>query len=170
MKSQEAPRSMRQDISTQQVGAEILVYDERRHKAFCLNQSSSVIWELANGERTIGEIATAASLHLESPVSDELVLFAVEELRRDGLIEPAAIPGPTQTISRRAMMQRIGVGGALLVPAIAAIVAPTAAQAYGGCVDCTTDVEPSRAAQAARIRQLQQQQSAQQASGTNQQQ
>jgi hypothetical protein len=158
MKSPEAPRSMRQDISTQQVGAETLVYDGRRHKAFCLNQSSAAIWALANGERTIDEIAAAASLQLKCPVSEELVLFAIEELRRDGLIEPAAISEPAPTVSRRAIMQRIGVGGALLIPAIAAIVAPTAAQAYNGCVDCAPDVAPSRAAQAARARKLQQQQ------------
>ena len=163
MKSQETPRSIRQDISTQQIGSETLVYDERRHRAFCLNKSSSVIWGLANGERTIGEMRAAASLQLESPVSEEFVLFAIEELRRDGLIEPAAISQSTATISRRVMMQRIGVGSALLLPAIAAIVAPTAAQAYGGCVDCTPDVSSSRSAQAARARRLQQ--SSQPASG-----
>ena len=28
----------------------------RRHKAFCLNESSSVVWLLADGDRTIAEI------------------------------------------------------------------------------------------------------------------
>jgi hypothetical protein len=146
MKGQEAPRGIREHICTQQVGAEILVYDERRHKAFCLNQSSSVIWGLANGERTIGEMAAAASLQLESPVSEDFVLFAINELRREGLVEQEATPELASTISRRVMMRRIGVGGALLLPAIAAIVAPTAAQAYGGCVDCSPDISSSRAA------------------------
>jgi len=171
MEGQEAPRGIRQDISTPQIGSEILVYDRRRHKAFCLNQSSSVIWSLANGEHTIGEIRAAASLQLKYPVSEEFVLFAIEELRREGLIEQDATSEPAPAISRRAMMQRIGIGGALLLPAIAAIVAPTAAQAYGGCVDCTPDVSPSpspsRSAQAARARRLQQERSAQQgANGT----
>jgi hypothetical protein len=146
MKGQEAPRRIRQDISTQQVGSEMLLYDRRRHQAFCLNPGSSVIWSLADGERSIGEIAAAASLQLESPVSDEFVLLALEELRREGLIEPVASTAPAPTHSRRALMQSIGLGGALLLPAIAAIVAPTAAQAYGGCVDCSPDISSSRAA------------------------
>ena len=39
----EAPRSVQQHISSQQVGEERLVYDELRHRAFCLNASSSVV-------------------------------------------------------------------------------------------------------------------------------
>jgi hypothetical protein len=85
----------------------------------------------------VAQIRAAAALELKAEVSEEFVLFALEELRRDGLVEPlpaASVP----TISRRAMLQRLGVGGALLVPAVAAIVAPTAAQAYSGCVDCAS--------------------------------
>ena len=55
-------------------------------------------------------------------------------------------------MSRRVLLQRLGVGGALLVPAVAAIVAPTAAQAYSGCVDCTSSVVPAQSN--ARKRQL----------------
>ena len=75
--------------------------------------------------------------------------YAVEELRRDGLMETTsdshgeAFMGPSMhvekrdEISRRTMLRRLGVGGALLLPVVASIVAPTAAQAYSGCVDCS---------------------------------
>lgn len=153
MKSREVPCSLREKISIQQVGAETLVYDERRHKAFCLNASSSVIWRLADGKHTIPQICAAATLELSIPVCDEFVLFALDELRKDGLIEACSEGTVEQAVSRRVMLQRIGVGGLMLLPAISAIVAPTAAQAYtGGCVDCT----PSVAQQAARARRQQQ--------------
>ena len=138
----QAPRRILNDISVQQIGTEVLVYDPRRHKAFCLNPSSSVIWRLADGMHTIAEISAAASAELGAPVSEEFVIFALEELRQDGLIEPTPNAEPMSSISRRALLQKLGAGGAMLLPAIAAIVAPTAAQAYSGCVDCSAT--PSR--------------------------
>lgn len=131
------PRSIQQRVSTQRVGHETLLYDERRHQAFCLNRSSSVIWRLANGERTVAEMSVAASLELETPVSEEFVLFALEQMRMDGLVEPSKTAEVGPGISRRTMLKSLGAGGALLLPAIASIVAPTAAQAYSGCVDCS---------------------------------
>jgi hypothetical protein len=137
MTRRDAPSRIQERISIQQIGTETLVYDERRHLAFCLNRASSVIWRLADGGHSIAEIGRAASLQLDIPVSEELVLFALAQLRRDGLVQPAPIAQAGTTMSRRAMLQKLGASGALLLPAVAAIVAPTAAQAYGGCVDCS---------------------------------
>jgi hypothetical protein len=120
------------------------VYDECRHLAFCLNESSSVIWRLADGEHTIAAICEAASAELNTHVNEEFVLYALAELRRDGLVEAFEVDRRA-TISRRAVLQKLGVGGALLLPAIASIVAPTAAQAYSGCVDCSS-VSPAHPA------------------------
>jgi hypothetical protein len=144
MESREAPRSIRQGMSVQQIGTETLVYDERRHVAFCLNESSSVIWRLADGERTVAAIREVASIELKTIVSEEFVLFALVELRRDGLVEDFAAERASG-VSRRVMLQRLGVSGALLLPAIASIVAPTAAQAYSGCFNCSS-VSPARPA------------------------
>jgi hypothetical protein len=148
MKSRQRPRSIRQDIAVQQVGTEILLYDERRHMAFCLNESSAAIWKLADGERTVEAICDAASLQLKAPLSEEFVLFALEQLREDGLLEPELLPEAESAISRRALLKTLGVSGALLLPMVAAIVAPPAAAAYNGCVDCSSS-------QAARARRAQ---------------
>lgn len=138
MKDKTAPRRIRELISIQQIGTETLVYDERRHKAFCLNESSSVVWFLADGARTIAEIRAAASVQLKTSVSEDLVLFAITELRKDGLVEPAPVEEAAPAVSRRVMLRRLGESGALLIPMIAAVLAPTAAQAYNGCVDCSS--------------------------------
>lgn len=137
MNNSENPRNTSQHVSVQQIGSEMLVYDERHHKAFCLNECSGMVFRLADGARTVSEIRAAASVELKAPISEELVLLALQELRRDGLIEPSATAAHATKVSRRAILQRLGVGGALLLPAISAIVAPTAAQAYSGCVDCS---------------------------------
>ncbi len=145
MKNSELARRIQQDIFIQEMGAETLVYDTRRHTAYCLNESSSAIWKLADGEHTVAEISAAASVELRTAISEDFVLFALAELRRDGLVEPSAPDveaGPA--ISRRAMLRTLGVGGAMLLPAIAMIFAPTAAQAYSGCFDCSVPAKSRR--------------------------
>jgi coenzyme PQQ synthesis protein D (PqqD) len=164
MMKNDAPRGVREQMSVQRVGTEVLVYDEQRHRAFCLNASSATVWELADGERTVAEIAAVASVELQRAVSEEVVQYALEELRRDGLIEASTMVEEAQTVSRRELLQRLGVGGAMLLPAVAAIVAPTAAQAYSGCFDCSSS-QSLRAAQAARASQLSRARSEQQFSG-----
>ena len=136
------PRSSRQHISVQKIGREMLVYDERRHMAFCLNQTSSVIWELASGERTLDELVTIVSAALNTPLSRELVALAVAELREQELIEAAHVSNSEAPVSRRDLLVKLGVASAALLPAVASIVAPTAAQAYSGCVDCS--IAPGR--------------------------
>jgi hypothetical protein len=137
-------------MSVQQVGTETLVYDERRHRAFCLNESSSIVWNLADGKRNFARICEEASATLGVAVSEELVMFALDQLQSDGLLEELTVDTPA--ISRRALLQRLGMAGALLLPAVASIMAPTAAQAYSGCFDCSS-VAPSRAARARRLQQ-----------------
>jgi hypothetical protein len=162
MAGNEMPSRISQNVSMQQIGAETLVYDGQRHLAFCLNASSGAVWKMADGTRTMAQIAHATSLEIGAEVSEVLAGYIVETLRADGLLEPTTQSGngngveATPGISRRAMLQRLGVGGAMLLPVVASIAAPTAAQAYNGCVDCSTSNS-----RAARIRKLQQSRSSQ---------
>jgi hypothetical protein len=166
MKIREMPRRIEKHLTVQRVGVETLLYDEQRHKAFCLNQSCSAIWRLSTGEQTIAKIRELASIELGIQISEEFVSFAIQELRRDGLIEPACDAEVGPPISRRTILQTLGVSGAMLLPAVAAIVAPTAAQAYSGCFDCSDD-EARRASQLARERQIARMRSQQQRNASN---
>jgi hypothetical protein len=156
-------------IATQEIGDETLVYDERRHMAFCLNSSISAVWRLADGERTVATIALEASRELGVEIGEELVTFALGELRENGLLEaatryqpeaegegsPSQVETSSRTVadrmlSRRSMLARLS--AAALLPVVTSILAPTAAQAYSGCVDCSS----SQAAQVAKARRQQQ--------------
>jgi hypothetical protein len=130
------PRRLQRDIAVQQIGSETLVYDEIRHQAFCLNRTSGIIWKLCNGIRTEAAIAEAATLELQAPVSEELVQYAVAELLRDGLLEPTSVAALPPDVSRRTLMRTFGAGAVAMLPLVAAIMTPTAAQAYNGCADC----------------------------------
>jgi hypothetical protein len=129
------------ELAVQHVGSETLVYDEARHQAFCLNPVASSVWLLADGKRSVAEIATAATLALARPVSAELALFTLGELERDGLLlpSPAATTAPIlQDLSRRNLLRNLTAGAVVMLPAIAVIMAPKAAQAYNGCVNCNS--------------------------------
>ncbi|HEX4039554.1 MAG TPA: PqqD family protein [Acidobacteriaceae bacterium] len=120
--------------STQMVGAETLIYDEVHHKAWCLNASSACIWRLCSGDKTVQQIAAAAAAELDAPVTEEIVLVTLAELREKELLEPESAPHLPEEITRRQMMGRAGLAAAALLPVIASVLAP-AAHAAGGSLD-----------------------------------
>jgi hypothetical protein len=132
MTSSLRPRNIQGDrITIQDVETETLIYDERSHKAWCLNRSSASIWRLCNGQHTVAQIAAIAAADLGSPVSEDLVLFTLEELRQKELLEPQTVELLPQGLSRRQMIGRAGLAAAALLPAIAALTAPPATAQSG---------------------------------------
>jgi Coenzyme PQQ synthesis protein D (PqqD) len=141
MRREAHPQKIQQNIIIQQVGDELLLYDEVRHQAFCLNPVCASVWTLCDGENSISAIAQAATSQLNVTVDEQIAMLALQELRRDGLVKPLHEAIAIPTISRRDLVQRLGASAAILIPVVVAIAAPTAAQAYSGCVDC--DARPA---------------------------
>lgn len=142
-----APRRRERNLVVQEVGRETLVYDEECHRAFCLGESTSAIWRHCNGARSFTELGEILTKELGCLVNVEAITLEIEELRRSNLLDPIPL---VHEISRRTAIQRIGIGSAMLLPGIASIVAPTAAQAYSGCFDCTSTQSTSLQARRAR--------------------
>jgi hypothetical protein len=126
------PCQISQLVTVQHVGDETLVYDGARNKAFCLNKISSLVWNLADGRRTPAQIADAATSELKQPVSEEIVRFALSELKRDALLLDESSMVDLHAVSRRQMVIKLGKTAAILLPLVTAIFAPKAAKAYGG--------------------------------------
>ncbi len=127
------PRRTSSKMSVQVVGDETLIYDESRHKAFCLNGTSATVWNLCDGAHTEAEIVAAANFECDESLSLEVVRLALDELRRDELIEPT--PCATPLLSRREMAAKLGAGALVMLPVVAAVLVPKAAQALSGVVD-----------------------------------
>jgi hypothetical protein len=144
------PRGRRQELSIQEVGEETLIYDERIHRAFCLNQVSSAAWAHCDGTQSVGQIATALRSELAQPITEETVLLALAQMEEYGLLEPGiespseAIVAAQGSISRRSLMATLGAGAMMLLPApaIAAVMAPKPF-AGSGCVDCSFGPSPT---------------------------
>lgn len=121
-------------VTLQEVETETLIYDEHSHKAWCLNRSSACIWRLCDGRTSLEQIAARASIELGSPVSDELVLLTLAELREQALLQPDSFQHAPDGLTRREMMARAGLAAVALLPVIAALAVPPAASALSGGV------------------------------------
>jgi len=132
MKSTWQPRKLQGDRMTiREIEAEMLIYDERTHRAWCLNRSSACIWQLCDGRNTIQDIAAEASKELGSALNEELVLLTIAELQEKGLLERDMVDALPRDLSRRKMIGKIGLATAALLPVVAAITAPPASAQSG---------------------------------------
>jgi coenzyme PQQ synthesis protein D (PqqD) len=146
------PQSRRDFLLAQHVGHELVIYDERTHEAHRLSRTAALVWETADGSRDVHDVAARLrdSLRTADPpadpiddaASESLVLLALQELDRTGLLAQK-LPALGESISRREML---GVAAALL-PVIASIAAPTPAMAQsipqGACTYTVTSSPPA---------------------------
>lgn len=117
------------DTVVQELGKELLIYDLAAHKAYSLNETSSVIFQACDGETTFDE------LKRRHQYPDELIFLALDELKKQNLLaEPENYHSPLAGISRREVVRRVGLATMFALPVISTLIAPTAANAASGTV------------------------------------
>jgi hypothetical protein len=127
------PKARRDGLILQELPDELLIYDQRTHRAHCLNASAASVFRIADGSRSIDEIARAAGESLGAPLGEDLVWLALEELDANDLLEAPLsrdVPRPT----RREVLAVGAASGAaaVMLPMVLAITAPTPAYAASG--------------------------------------
>jgi len=140
MKSKQfTPQARREGLVVQQLADEVLVYDQERFKAHCLNHTAALVWKHCDGKKTTSEIAQALGHEAGSPVDEELVWLALSQLGKSRLLtEQLMMPDGQARISRRELIRRVGIAAAVALPVVTSIVAPQAAQA----INCKTSGQP----------------------------
>ncbi len=128
------PRARREGLVVRPLPDELVVYDLERHEAHCLNRTAALVFQGADGRATVDDLADALRRELSVTDAKRLAWLALERLERAHLLDgapppPAGIAGH----SRRDLLRRAGLAAALL-PAVSSILAPTAAEAAGTCV------------------------------------
>lgn len=124
------PKTRNENIVVQEMEKEILIYDLKDDKAFCLNETSAMIYQLCNGKRTITEIADAMSIKLNKLVSEDLVWLALDKLKQDDLLEKSGeFEIDFKGLARRQVIKKVGFASMIALPIISSIVAPPAAHA-----------------------------------------
>jgi Coenzyme PQQ synthesis protein D (PqqD) len=123
--TQVLPESRSDDLLTRKIPGELLVYDRRRHKAFCLNETAAMIWELCDGKRTAADLLAELQRGHRSGIDQRVVWLGLDLLSRANLLKQRVTrPAGLQTVTRRHLI-RAGIVAAT-VPVVTMIVAPTA--------------------------------------------
>lgn len=124
-KTEIKPVSRKSDLVTQELEREILIYDLLIDKAFSLNETSSLIWNLCDGDNTVSDISSNLSKKLSAPVSEDFVRLALEQLKKDNLLKNGEeISIDFNGLSRRDVIRKIGFASLLVLPMISALAVP----------------------------------------------
>jgi Coenzyme PQQ synthesis protein D (PqqD) len=115
------------DCLTRQFGDELLVYDRERNVGHCLNPTAAAAWKLCDGKTDPSELATILTRQFSAPVDEPVVLLALEELSNARLLVGAE--RQIRRTSRREAIRAIGIAGAIALPLVTSLVAPTPARA-----------------------------------------
>lgn len=140
----QAPLARQASLIVKELPEETLVYDVETDKAHCLNETSARVWKSCDGHTSVSEIARRLGAEVNSPVDEDIVWLALDQLEKFKLLEKGPIkPIHLSGMSRRQVVARLGIA-AVALPMILSIVSPTASAAgsplpIGSC--CTNPNE-----------------------------
>lgn len=128
------PVARTEKLLIQEVGNELIVYDQENNTSHCLNLVAAKVYELCNGQHTIKDIAELLEKELNISKDDGidtrgLVWLTLEELERFNLIkEYLKQPVSVSNISRRNVIKTGALVGGFAIgsmfPLVKSIIAP----------------------------------------------
>ncbi len=132
------PKSRKENLVVQELEGEVLIYDLEKNKAFCLNQTSALVWQSCDGSRTIAEISEVVGKQLNSQINEDIVWLALDQLSKEKLVEnKEEIKNKFAGMSRREAVRKVGLASLIALPVIASLTAPVAAQSASTCIPVT---------------------------------
>src|SRR5690242_1718704 len=105
--SASAPRARRHRIRAEVVADDLLIYDLSSHETHCLNRTAACVWELADGTRSVDELAAELAARCGVPRNADLVRLSLAQLAERNLLADAE-PAPVHVVSRRTLVARLG--------------------------------------------------------------
>lgn len=126
------PRARRNNVVCEDLAAETILYDRANNRAHSLNRTVGLVWQAADGQRSVEEIAVILHRELGIPADPGVVLLALQDLEGAGLIEePLPVEARPELLSRREVARKLALAGfsMAMLPVVASIVAPTPAMA-----------------------------------------
>ncbi len=149
------PRARTSHLLVQSTGDDLIVFDQHRHLSHALNRTAALVFEHADGSRSVADLVALLQTELNETADEDLVLMTLDKLRRAHLLEEAgARSAEALRTSRRRFVRKIGLVGSLtlLLPSVETIVAPTSAMAQSGAapgVGCESDSDSGCASNSA---------------------
>jgi hypothetical protein len=128
------PNSRTKDLVVQELENEVLIYDLKINQAFCLNETSALVFQLCNGKNSVSDLSDLMSRNFKALVTEDFIHLILSELRKNNLLENDDEPGHHfEELSRREIVKRVGLTSIIALPLILSIIAPSAAMAASGC-------------------------------------
>jgi hypothetical protein len=128
------PTARTDELLVEELGEELLVYDQRNDQVHCLGSAARTVWRACDGKTSVEQLGRALNLDCE------LVDRALGELEACGLLDDEAAGGVTRR-EATGRLARIGAAAAS-APLVYSIAAPAPASAaslrmclaVGGCL------------------------------------
>ena len=136
--SNNKPLGRKTDIVVQEMNGEVLIYDLKDNKAFCLNETSALVWQMCDGEKSVSAISNDLSKKLKSPINEDLIWLAIDQLKKENLIANGEeLPNNFEGMNRRDVIKKVGLASMIALPVISGLVAPTAINAASVACDAS---------------------------------
>lgn len=137
MNNNVVPKARKENLVVQELNGEVLIYDLDTNKAFCLNEASMRVWQACDGNKNVSEIRSALSKQFNSQINDDFVWLALDQLKKENLIENKdEVVADFNGMSRREVIRKVGIASVIALPLISSLVAPPAISAQS--VSCNT--------------------------------
>lgn len=121
------PIARTENLLVQNLDKEILIYDLLTNKAYCLNETSAIIYQ-ACGSKTSFD-----ALKRKYKFTDEIIFLALDELKENNLIAGNQyLVSPFTGMNRREIIRKVGLASMVALPVISSLIAPVAANAASG--------------------------------------
>lgn len=129
------PKSRKENLVIQELEGEVLIYDLEKNKAFCLNETSALVWQSCDGSRTIADIKTTVGKQLNSQINEDVIWLALDQLSKENLVDKQTpLENKFKGLSRREVIKKVGFASVVALPLVTSLVAPMAANAQSGAV------------------------------------
>lgn len=123
------PIAKTDNFVVQDLNDEVLIYDLASNKAFCLNQTSAIVYQACDGKTTFDE------LQKKSGFPQDLIHLTLAELEKQGFVElPSEYFSTLNGMSRREAVKKVGLATMIALPIITSVAAPSAATASSACI------------------------------------
>lgn len=127
------PKAKTSEILVQELENELLVYNLKTNKAFCLNETCGLVFQLCDGTKTVAEISQTLNKHLKQSVNQDLIWLALDSFKKDDLLEEGEqFAINFNGLTRRQVIKKVGIATMIALPMVSSVVAPNAAMAASG--------------------------------------
>lgn len=121
------PKTRTSNILEMKADGELLIYDLRHNKAYNLNETSKIIYKACADQLSYDELKRVSNF------TDDLIHFALDQLKNQNLLADESYVSPFEGLNRREVIRKVGLASIIALPVISVLIAPAAVNASSVC-------------------------------------